>query len=202
MSKALKIHPKPITLTNPKKEATMALAVIIAVSIIVGIWRVFYNSIIMPSFQLGNRPAGTVEAIDVLLWAIFYGIAVIPVFVALRITGKNLESIGVKGNGIGRMVVLGLSLSLLWLIGNVLVRGGFSGFSLSLIYDFILGIIVGFVEETIWRGYIQTRLVAYSGTVKGLIVTTVLFAFLWHFPRFYFESSGVLLEALASSSMA
>jgi membrane protease YdiL (CAAX protease family) len=57
---------------------------------------------------------------------------------------------------------------------------------------------VGFSEEILWRGYIQTRLIAYGGTIKGLVVTSLLFAVLWHFPvAYYVETSGVVLEALA-----
>ena len=115
------------------------------------------------------------------------------------------ESIGVKGKDKGRIVSLGILISTTFLIVNSISRlffgGVFSGFSFSLVYGFIQQTMVGFGEETIWRGYIQTRLVAHSGTVKGLIVTSVLFAVLFHFPKSYYESSGVLLEALASASI-
>ena len=76
--------------------------------------------------------------------------------------------------------------------------GGFKGFSPSLAYGLIGYAIVGFAEEIVWRGYIQTRLIAYSGTLKGLVTTALLFA-LWHLPTRYYMYSGVVLEAFASA---
>ena len=76
--------------------------------------------------------------------------------------------------------------------------GGFTGFSPSLAYGLIVHAIIGFSEDIVFRGYIQTRLIAYSSTLKGLVVTSLLFALL-HFPTCYFQYSGVALEALAST---
>lgn len=67
----------------------------------------------------------------------------------------------------------------------------------SLIYGLLNNAIIGISEELVWRGYIQTRLVAQFGYHKGLTSTSLLFAGL-HFPQRYFLYSGVILEALSS----
>ncbi len=77
--------------------------------------------------------------------------------------------------------------------------GSFEGFSPSLIYGFVFFAIVGFGEEIVWRGYIQRRLVFYGGTLKGLVITSLLFAVLWHFPSSYYKHSGVVSEAFANT---
>ena len=62
--------------------------------------------------------------------------------------------------------------------------------------------VVGFVEEAIWRGYVQTRLIARIGRLRGLLITSLLFAVLWHFPGVYYtQASGDVLGALAYSSL-
>lgn len=104
------------------------------------------------------------------------------------------------------MLALGLAASAIYitLVGLLTPSFGgvFAGFSPTLFYGFILFTIVGFSEEIVWRGYIQTRLTAYSGRLTGLVVTSLLFAVLWHFPRaYYIETSGVVLEALTFAAI-
>ena len=54
---------------------------------------------------------------------------------------------------------------------------------------------VGFSEEILFRGYLQTRLVAY-GQLKGIIFTAVLFA-VWHFGLdYYYATAGNVLATL------
>jgi len=43
--------------------------------------------------------------------------------------------------------------------------------------------ISAFAHEFIYRGYLQTRLVAWGGTVKGLLASALIYA-LWHWPKF------------------
>ena len=121
---------------------------------------------------------------------------------AMKRNKQNRASIGInKGNRL-RMFALGLVLSLIYtMIAGFFapsLGGGFIGFSSSLVYGFIYYAIVGFSEEIVWRGYVQTRLIAYSSTAKGLITTALLFS-LVHFPTRYYLFSGVILEAVMSS---
>jgi len=142
------------------------------------------------------------DAIDVFGIVFARAIVLLPVIVAMRRTGQKLESIGINGKDKGRMLVLGLTLSAISL--TVLgfpapsVGGGFAGFSISLVFGLVYHAVVGFSEEIVWRGYIQTRMIAHSGTLEGLVATSLLFA-TWHFPMSYFQFSGVVLEALASA---
>jgi membrane protease YdiL (CAAX protease family) len=64
---------------------------------------------------------------------------------------------------------------------------------------------VGFSEETIFRGFIQNRLIARFGTLRGLVGTSFFFA-LYHLPLLYILYSddilGSLLGALLRFSLA
>jgi len=121
----------------------------------------------------------------------------------MKRTGQSFESIGISGKDKGRMLVLGFAVSAIFISISGFVApyfgGSFAGFSFSLAYGLVLFAIVGFSEETIWRGYVQTRLTAYSGTLKGLVVTSLLFAILWHFPAEYYAQSGAIPDALVGT---
>ncbi len=202
LSRALKLRPKPITIADLRKEATPLFLVIIATFVATSALVVFFHTVVIPTFQLDERPPFTVDYIDVLFTVFFYAIGFLPLIIAMKRTGQNRGSIGITGKDRGRMLALGFILSAIFItVAGFLapsLGGGFKGFSLSLAYGFIGYVIVGFSEEIVWRGYIQTRLIAYSGILKGLVTTSLLFALL-HFPTRYYQFSGVALEALASA---
>jgi membrane protease YdiL (CAAX protease family) len=203
LSRALKLHPKPVEIQNPRKEAALAFLLVVTVFAGVSVWRILTDTVFDPNFG-ELQPFVNVRAIDV-MWEIFlYVIVMPPLVLAMRKTGQDRGSVGIDGKAIGRMLALGFMLGTIMftirgLMGVPLVGGGFAGFSPSLIYGLIFFTIVGFGEEIVWRGYIQTRLVAYGGTLKGLVVTSLLFAVLWHFPGRYYMYSGVVLEAFANT---
>jgi membrane protease YdiL (CAAX protease family) len=202
LSKALKLSPKSITISDPRKEAIPVFLVIIATFVITSALNVFVNTIVKPSFQLDKRPQFTFDYNDVLVAAFGYFIVFLPLIMAMKRNKQNRASIGINKEHRRRMFALGLVLSLIYImIAGFFapsLGGGFIGFSSSLVYGFIYYAIVGFSEEIVWRGYIQTRLIAYSSTAKGLITTALLFS-LAHFPTRYYLFSGVILEAFTSS---
>jgi membrane protease YdiL (CAAX protease family) len=73
----------------------------------------------------------------------------------------------------------------LFLIGGIavrLMRGiGFRPFDIY----FVVAVIIGpFVEETVFRGLIQTRFEAGLGTIKSLVLTSLLFGFYHYWAHF------------------
>lgn len=197
-SRALKLHPKPIAIADPKKEATMTYIVIVIVFVATALLAVFDYVILAPSLQLDKSSFGPV---NVLFQVPYYIGWLLPIVLAMRRTKQNRGSIGLSREYMGKMFVVGFTLSaVLFVAAGFLASslgGGFAGFSASLVYGFIVFVFAGFREELVWRGYIQTRLVAYGGTLKGLVVTAILFSLL-HFPVRYYQFSGVPLDALAS----
>jgi membrane protease YdiL (CAAX protease family) len=201
-SKALKLRPKPIAIAEPRKQVSPVFLVVVATFVLASVLHIFANTVFIPTFQLDKRPPFTYDMINV-LWVVFYwGMWFLPLIVAMKRTGQNLGSIGISGENKGRMLALGLILSVVYItIEGFLapsLGGGFKGFSPSLAYGLVVYAIIGFSEEIVWRGYVQTRLIAYSGTRKGLMTTALLFSLL-HFPHRYYQFSGVVLEALASA---
>jgi hypothetical protein len=90
---------------------------------------------------------------------------------------------------------------------------GFSAFGLltvarNLVLTSLLALVVGFGEEIIFRGYLQTRLIARYGEIAGLSLTAALFALTHPFlaapqPLLYLATVllvGLLLGILARGS--
>lgn len=201
LSRALKLRPKSIAIAEPRKEATLASLVAVALFVLVFVWRTLTHM-----FQLfDERSPFVVGAVDVLWMALLDGVGFVVLIVAMKSSGQSFGIIGINGKGKGRNLALGFGLSVIYLAVTGLLApfsgGGFAGFSPSLAYGLVLFAVVGFSEEVLWRGYIQTRLIAYGGRLKGLVVTSLLFAVLWHFPGYYYLGSGVVLEALAQALM-
>jgi len=198
LSRALKLVAEPPAVTKKRKEAVLASLVYISAFVVVSAWQFFRRNVLLYPFP------PPFDAVIVSFFAIFYAILLVPMILAMKSTGQNIGSIGINMKNKGRMLALGFILSVIFLavsgFGAPSLGGGFAGFSSSLAYGFIAYAIVGFSEEAIFRGYIQTKLVAYGGPLKGLIVASFLFAF-WHFPVVYFQFSGVILEALAGTLM-
>lgn len=67
--------------------------------------------------------------------------------------------------------------------------GGFVGVSISTGYLLLSYVIIGVGEEIVFRGYLQTRLVASSGSAIGIGVTSIYYA-VYNFPLGYFCFSG------------
>jgi membrane protease YdiL (CAAX protease family) len=202
LSKALKLRPKSITIPDTGKEVTAVFLVIVTTFVGISTLNVFTNTVVEPTFQLDKRPPFTFDYIDVLVVAFGYAMVFLPLILVMKRDRQNLESIGIYGKDKWRLLALGFILSGIYVTISGFfapsLGGGFAGFSSSLVYGFIVYAIVGFSEEIVWRGYVQTRLIAYSGTPRGLMTTALLFSLL-HLPARYYLFSGVVLEAFASA---
>ena len=201
LSRALKLRPKPITIADPRSEATATFLVVVALFAARFALDTLGYLVVLPSFPLYRLPPyPPFAAVDVFWYAVVSAIYLLPIILAMKRTGQSLGSIGITGVDKGRNLALGFLLSGIYVGGLCLLAPSlgrtFAGFSVSLVYAFILHAIVGFSQEVVWRGYVQTRLIAYGGTVKGLGAATLICG-LWYFPMRYFQYSGVALEAFA-----
>ncbi len=191
LSRALKLRPKPITIANPRKEMTLVFFVNVAAFVVMFLLGGFLLDVLPPT-----------DVTDVLWFVLFYALLLLPMVIAMKRTGQALVSIGISGENGWRMLAFGLILGVVcWVLLGLYASsygGSFIGFSPALAYGLVSFAINGSSEEIVFRGYIQTRLIAYSGPLKGLVVASLVFA-LWHFPMCYYASSGAVLESLANA---
>jgi membrane protease YdiL (CAAX protease family) len=185
-SKILKLHPQVLIFSEKKKEAILSFIVFAAVFAgAFGIYG-FYD-------RVWIRATLTADPIYVLRDLIAIAILLLPVVVALKFSKQNLKDIALTRRNLRKNLALGLltSLVLILFLGvlSPFLGGGFAGFSVATGYLFLSYVIIGFGEEIVFRGYIQTRLVSYSGSAIGIGVTSLCYA-AYNFPLGYFCFSG------------
>jgi CAAX protease family protein len=195
LSKALKIRPKPIAVAEPRKEATLAIIVSVVLFVMAFVWFALSSMLQLEPFRF---PFDITQA-----WVLVLGegTSLLILIVAMKSTRQRLGTIGINKTDMRKMIALGAILSVIYVAVSGLLApyagGGFAGFSSSLAFPLVFSVIVGFSEEAVWRGYIQTRLTAYGGGIKGLVATSLIFAF-GHFPTaYYYQASGDVLASLA-----
>ena len=119
----------------------------------------------------------TADPLYVLRDTIWIALILLPVIAALRWSKQTLGSIGANRKDLKKNLALGLltsSVSLLLMgILSPFLGGGFAGFSVPMIYFLVSYTVIGFGEEAVFRGYIQTRLTANRGPKIGIAVTTL-----------------------------
>jgi len=191
VSKLLKLHSQPIDIAEKRKEATSSLIVFAVVFIIA-------FAILAVYAYVWVRQNLEEDMIYVLRDVIWTASILVPVVSALKRNRQSLGSIGISRKSLGKNLAFGFIASLLFVAILSLLApsldGSYAGFSLPMSLSLISLIIVGVAEELIFRGYIQTRLVAYRGAVVGVAISTLLFA-LFNFPLGYFCYSGDILAA-------
>ncbi len=188
LSRALKLAPPPIAVENPQREALVAVPVVVAT------WALVTASNLVP--VAGASPSMEVAVLALAMWTAL-GLAI--VFVAAKATHQSWTSVGLSRQSLPRMVVLGLVLGAIDVIavGLLYPGAGIPG-AVTLALGFVAMTIVGFSEEIVYRGYLQTRFEGKWGTWVGLAVATAVFAFA-HFPGSYVLYSGSVADALLSA---
>jgi membrane protease YdiL (CAAX protease family) len=126
-----------------------------------------------------------------------------PVLAIMRWRREPLASARVSVNNLGRSLLVGVLLSMFSLLGVVFsgnrnLSEVLAGLTSSHFWALINYAIVGFCEEFVFRGYLQTRMIAWLGRWQGWIVTSVLMA-LAHIVQRVTMMEMLSLEALVSS---
>ena len=202
LSKTLKLSPKPIVFADPRREAWHASIVMIPLLA----WRASLVTYFYGTGIYNQLPSLSAELGVLFWWAVLNGGSLLIVALAVKTTHQTLASNGITRNYLWKAVALGLATSSILLAADGLSFALGFKFSYYLSHNvgigFVLYSIVGFSEETVWRGYVQTRLVAYAGVFKGIIATSLVFGILYHFATaYYLEASQMVLMALAYSSL-
>lgn len=180
----------------PRKEAAIAIAyVFIALTLLAVIFFLWSMSI--------GKPIGTSDTYNPLKvineWIVYTALSFLPLGVILRLKLQNVETIGVSRKNWKLSTGIGLLLSMVWLsLGFALTPKSFLNlFTLNSFYAVFYFLAVGFGEELLFRGFLQTRCVAWLGNLKGLVIASVIMAFA-HLPQRMFAVGYDLPQALFS----
>ncbi len=182
----------------PWKEASIALGYTVVAFIMLAVVFFIWSQTI-------GRPIGTSDEYDVLRvlyeWVIYAMISFVPILVILRIRHQNSESVGFTMKNLKISVGVGLLLSALWLAFNTTPERFLSrALTSNTFYGFFYFLAVGLGEELLFRGFLQLRFVAWLGELKGLIVASLVMAFI-HLPQRLFVAGMDPLQAMISATL-
>ena len=127
LSKALKLQPSPIPVQDPGRQGTVALLLVAAEYGVVIAW----HAAVRPALGFNAGLALSFDARSVVQFGVFYGMVLVPFFSALRVTHQSWASVGVSRRAVGRMLVLGLVPSAIYLVVTGVLAPSLGGVSLG-----------------------------------------------------------------------
>ena len=159
----------------PRREATFALSLFALLFFFS--FQVYSNKI----FDFLKTAAGSFTGGDTALRMLIAAIALLPVIILLIARGQPLKSTGWSKENTRASLMLGLLLVVL----TIFLRGKFTTLLKGITPEqgslLLVLFILCLVEETIFRGYIQLRLMTFIGTTWGWLATAFLYL-LWQLP--------------------
>lgn len=159
----------------PRRETTFALTLFAVLFFFA--FQVFNNKI----FGFLRTAASAFAGDEIALRMLIALVSLLPVILLLIARGQPLKSIGWSKENTRASLTLGLLLVVL----TVFLRGKFTAILRGLTPEqgnlLLVLLILCLAEETIFRGYIQLRLMSYLGTTWGWLLTTLLYL-LWQLP--------------------
>ncbi|WP_040191227.1 CPBP family intramembrane glutamic endopeptidase [Clostridium culturomicium] len=114
-----------------------------------------------------------------------------PTILFIILNKEKLSSLGISKKNILNSIIIGLICSLVYMVTYIIINNSnyFLAISridfklfVSLLYLFVYCMVIAIVEEFLYRGYLQTRLVASYGNKRGLLFSTIIFT-LMHLPQ-------------------
>jgi membrane protease YdiL (CAAX protease family) len=156
----------------PKRETTFALT---AFALIYFFGFQFFSSDI---FEFLRKAASAFEGGETAQRMLLAVISLLPFIILLLVRGQPLKSIGWSKDNFKAGLTLGALLAVL----TIFLRGKFTtllqGVSPAQGSLLLVILLLSVAEETIFRGYIQLRLMSYLGQTWGWLATSLLFI-LW-----------------------
>jgi membrane protease YdiL (CAAX protease family) len=140
----------------------------------------YYTVISPPQFSQPLRitPAPAHNLLQALIMA---GICLLPFIVALVLRDQPLRSIGWNPALLTPGLQMGVAMALLTIFLRNRVMDVLGGLAAPVLSSLPIALGIALAEETIFRGYVQMRLVWWLGTWPGLVISAAIFT-LWHLP--------------------
>jgi len=110
-------------------------------------------------------------------FVVFFFVMGLPLYFVLRIRKQGMNSIGFTKLNLAKSIVLPFII-----LPTMAISSNYQGTNAGQsIIKFIAFLPVGFFEEAVFRGYLQTRLINWIGKWWGLFLSSLMFS-LWHLP--------------------
>ncbi len=201
LSRLLKLRPAALLTEISRRDLTHVLLVGVGTISLIALYRVVFHTIVVPALGWEHTQL-TLDPVTFLFDVILAAVGISPLLILMWRTGMSLGSIGVRREKLGGILILGIIPSTIYvaLVVPLATQLGlrFAGFFPEQTYAVVAFLLLAGVEEIVWRGYIQTRLVAWAGGLNGLALTSLVFS-LAHFPVRFFLFSGAVPEAFVGA---
>lgn len=160
---------------NVKRSAILSLLIVV-----INLFFIIFQLLILQKYLLNSS-----KTLIIIFQSIGYFIRLSLVLLTIIFTKEGLYSIGITKKNIGSSIIIGIFLGIIFfiIIGKIfLVQKNMQPISIESLVNFTSIFIDAFVEEIIYRGYLQTRLIKYLGSIKGWLITSIIFM-LFHLPN-------------------
>jgi membrane protease YdiL (CAAX protease family) len=203
LTRALRFRYRPWPFLKPRQAALWGVAAVLASSAIV-------SALMLLAAQSRTAPMPAMSEVvydpqSVVNQALFALLVSAPVLVTMRLRREPWASAGLGRHNLGRAAALGTLLGLVpvasqWFAGGRHAADVTAGLTANHLWALLQFGVVGFFEEFMFRGYLQTRLLAWLGRWQGWLAASVLMA-LVHIPQRIGAMALSFPEALVSSAL-
>ena len=202
LTKILKVRYRGFKFLNPKKSALYAIvAVTISTCMVTGV-------VILSISQNTSKVASNIQRYNisnVISIAISWLIILAPILIVKKIRNEAWRSTGISKHNLKASILIGIILAIITVVSVILfssksLRDIEQNLTLSSLWELGYFAVVGFCEEFMYRGYLQTRLMGWIGKGKGWILTSIVMA-LMHIPQRMLSMGISPKDAVVSSAL-
>ncbi|MBN1261007.1 MAG: CPBP family intramembrane metalloprotease [Anaerolineae bacterium] len=194
-TRVVKMRVKAITFASPKREGVLSLLMMLGILALL-----FVLQLLQVPGEASFLTRGLLLTGTSLLMCL-------PIGISLKLRRQTPETVGLSRENLPAALALGTVLALatlaLFAAITLLNKGALASKSLAtpqrLLYLITTFTISALAHEFIYRGYLQTRLSAWGGKLKGLLASALIYA-LWHWPKFLqaeFNGITMLVQFIA-----
>lgn len=166
---------RPIDFRYPRREGMLSLTIF---SIMLGFATLYFSLNLLPAPVF---TASLPELYPLERRAMLALLSTVLIVAALTIRRQPIRSAGWNPAAFRGGLQLGFALLLITIFLNQKIFAILDGLTSAEIIGLLLCTVLVVIEETIFRGFIQMRLISWLGKTPGWIASAFLFT-LWHFP--------------------
>ncbi len=197
LSRVLRLQYQQWEFSNPRRAAIVGILVVSVNILIMSLLVIMLGSSSATGNAFEDRGPENYTCGDVLGQAVVLLIVITPILIAMRTRKETWASAGITRQNLLRSGAVGLIVVAIQMVYLAATAGFHRSLVTGHFWAFLQYTVVGFAEEFMFRGYLQTRVCAWLGKYSGWLITSVIMA-LSHFAhRMTFEHQNAW-AALAS----
>lgn len=184
LSAVLKIRYKGVKFSNSKKSALYAIIAVTITSAMITVVMILVKSQNVSESVSNTQQFSLNSVINI---AISWLVILLPILIEKRIRKESWESTGISTHNLKASISIGATLGIITILSVILFDSKglthvVQKLTLSSLWALVYYTVVGFCEEFMFRGYLQTRLIGWIGKWKGWILTSIVMALI-HIPQ-------------------